>query len=339
MSDLLINIRQISNYPGRPQVDGTENVLLQVGGLGGPYAYTTTADLVSSALSSPTLGNSANIGVGQSVPADAQAGNVICDNLDMPSLGAIVWNGYVGDFGMTRFLQSGQAGALGWTGPDGLYFDTTTAGNPGDLVPAFLRLMTLTNTGNLQLPCGTLTVARDPATTGDVATAGWVLASTVANFNGRSGQVFLTPTDIYLALGLCSPIATEQSVITTLQTGLAEFLQQQPLVFSWNGRTGMVDLTLSDIMTVFFYGSSLPATPTPPAFSYDLSIANTFWVSNEIATALGNLAAISTANVAVGATPPTNPQPGWLWWDSTDGNLYVWYDDGTSSQWVSAMAR
>lgn len=43
--------------------------------------------------------------------------------------------------------------------------------------------------------------------------------------------------------------------------------------------------------------------------------------------------------VSIGPTPPTNPVSGQLWWRSDpDGNLYVWYNDGSSSQWVPAMA-
>jgi len=38
--------------------------------------------------------------------------------------------------------------------------------------------------------------------------------------------------------------------------------------------------------------------------------------------------------VSVGDTAPTNPTVGSLWWDSTAGQLYIWYNDGTSSQWA-----
>ena len=38
------------------------------------------------------------------------------------------------------------------------------------------------------------------------------------------------------------------------------------------------------------------------------------------------------------ATPPTSPADGALWWDATSGNLFVFYDDGTSSQWVPATS-
>jgi hypothetical protein len=37
-------------------------------------------------------------------------------------------------------------------------------------------------------------------------------------------------------------------------------------------------------------------------------------------------------------TPPSNPQPNWLWWDSVGAQLYIYYNDGTSSQWVPANA-
>ena len=41
--------------------------------------------------------------------------------------------------------------------------------------------------------------------------------------------------------------------------------------------------------------------------------------------------------VTVSDTPPANPQVGQEWFDSVSGQLYVWYDDGNSSQWVIAV--
>jgi len=38
--------------------------------------------------------------------------------------------------------------------------------------------------------------------------------------------------------------------------------------------------------------------------------------------------------VTISATAPASPAVGNLWWDSNGGQLYVWYDDGTSQQWV-----
>lgn len=46
---------------------------------------------------------------------------------------------------------------------------------------------------------------------------------------------------------------------------------------------------------------------------------------------LGGGASISDA-------APSGPQPGDIWWNSADGILYVYYSDGTSSQWVATDA-
>jgi hypothetical protein len=39
-------------------------------------------------------------------------------------------------------------------------------------------------------------------------------------------------------------------------------------------------------------------------------------------------------SIVVGDSPPANPQPGTLWWDSVGGQLYVLYNDGNTVQWV-----
>ena len=40
------------------------------------------------------------------------------------------------------------------------------------------------------------------------------------------------------------------------------------------------------------------------------------------------------ATVFIGDGPPASPIEGALWWRSTDGRLFIWFNDGTSSQWV-----
>lgn len=40
--------------------------------------------------------------------------------------------------------------------------------------------------------------------------------------------------------------------------------------------------------------------------------------------------------VKIGPNPPSNPVPGTLWWSTLEGNLFIWYDDGDSSQWADA---
>jgi hypothetical protein len=41
-------------------------------------------------------------------------------------------------------------------------------------------------------------------------------------------------------------------------------------------------------------------------------------------------------SIEISATAPASPSAGDLWWDSDDGKLFIYYDDGDSSQWVDA---
>ena len=41
-------------------------------------------------------------------------------------------------------------------------------------------------------------------------------------------------------------------------------------------------------------------------------------------------------NVSVGQAPPASPQQGDLWWNTLDANLFIYYVDGSSAQWVEA---
>jgi len=41
-----------------------------------------------------------------------------------------------------------------------------------------------------------------------------------------------------------------------------------------------------------------------------------------------------TGLASIGLTPPASPQVGQLWWRSDSGRLFIYYNDGTSSQWV-----
>lgn len=46
--------------------------------------------------------------------------------------------------------------------------------------------------------------------------------------------------------------------------------------------------------------------------------------------------AASQSLVLISPTPPPNPSLGELWWNSTDGRLYIYYTDEETSQWVDA---
>ena len=52
----------------------------------------------------------------------------------------------------------------------------------------------------------------------------------------------------------------------------------------------------------------------------------TYW-----ATASGGSSAVTTSDTA-----PGSPTDGTLWWNSSLGKMFIYYDDGTSSQWVES---
>ena len=51
---------------------------------------------------------------------------------------------------------------------------------------------------------------------------------------------------------------------------------------------------------------------------------------------VGNIADDGQVELPASTTPPLNPEPGNLWYNSADGRLYIYYADGDSEQWVDA---
>lgn len=268
MSDLVINVRQIGNYPARQQSDGQELVLVQAGGLGGPYQALKSSVLVSTAL------NQSSLGVGAAIPAYAVAGQVFSDTLVVPRDGTLVWNAYASGGGATRYWLSGGAGALGWDQALGFRLSSAPSGAASSVLTAWVTQFQLKPDGSAALPVGTLTVARDGRAPNEVVTRRQMQTSTVANFMGRTGAVRLEGPDIYRALGLKSEIATNETILQRIQ----ELLAGHPFVWSMNGRTGNVWLQVADLNHILLKSDLWGETRTPPVGDRSLKIANTKWV-------------------------------------------------------------
>jgi hypothetical protein len=74
--------------------------------------------------------------------------------------------------------------------------------------------------------------------------------------------------------------------------------------------------------------------PTSPS-------AGDMWMNpttNDIQFWNGTAWIASGATVFTSSTAPTTATPGDLWFDPDSAELFVWYDDGTSAQWVIATA-
>jgi hypothetical protein len=73
-------------------------------------------------------------------------------------------------------------------------------------------------------------------------------------------------------------------------------------------------------------------TTDPAAADNDGSIPSTRWTNAAIAAALSG----GGASISVGTTPPASPAANALWWSSELGQMYIYYNDGNTTQWVPA---
>jgi hypothetical protein len=166
------------------------------------------------------------------------------------------------------------------------------------------------------------------------AAIGNVTGAMVASFNGRIGAVSLTASDITTAGGALtlSPAFTGTPTTPTATAGTATSQIASTMfvansianaVVSWNGRTGAVSLSLSDVTSVGgapiaspnFTGT--PSGPTPTVGDASTRLATTAFVTNAITGATTGVASFNTRTGAVtlqladvttvGGAPITSP--------------------------------
>lgn len=69
-------------------------------------------------------------------------------------------------------------------------------------------------------------------------------------------------------------------------------------------------------------------------WSGTISPLNGVWVIKNIAASGGGGGSGGNANIYVGETPPLAPGLNQLWWNSSNGRMYLYYDDSNTIQWV-----
>ena len=65
-----------------------------------------------------------------------------------------------------------------------------------------------------------------------------------------------------------------------------------------------------------------------------ITTTNDIYAAGDIYVAGVAVTSFSQANIAISTTAPVNPSSGKLWYSSQYGRAFVYYNDGTSSQWV-----
>ena len=273
MDDLVFNVRQIAQYNFAASIGPQDAILVQQGGVGGNYVWTNAAGLLA-----PWINQKLSIGA-----------------LDV--MGPISWPG-------SGVELWGSAGALtAFNGNAPLFGATTTMFTvPGSI-----------DTG------GSVTLGRFPVNPMEAVPAQYMADNTVWSFNGRRGTICLEWADVLAAGGapiqsptfVGTPRAPTVSPLTRdTQIATTEFVHEawcknfqaiictQPFVFTFNGRTGVIELTLKDIegaggapiQSPDFTG--IPTVPDPRASDYSHQIANTRWVTwqtNALAQSLQDL--------------------------------------------------
>src|SRR6516164_5653971 len=79
------------------------------------------------------------------------------------------------------------------------------------------------------------------------------------------------------------------------------------------------------------YGrKSLAWSIVPPAGLSDAPSDGTLYARKNAAWV-----AVPSASVTISDTAPVSPAAGNLWWSSALGEMYIYYNDGNSSQWVA----
>lgn len=327
--DLVLNVKQIGGYPPTSSAVATDLVVIQRGGIGGPYLSIGAEALVATALSE---GGPFSVQSGIP-PSDAFTGQIFCHGLSLFAEGYLASGIYWTGSGWKHYGAILPGGAFGFNPNVGYVLDFAPPGASG-AVAALTRAMTLTPDGAMTLNIGTLTVARDPRGPMEVATARFVAATTVASFNGRTGAVALNLDDILCAGGapifsprfggqpraLTPPVADNSSRLATTAyvanaiVAAVNQLLEQTFVLSFNGRAGDVTLTSADLaaaggaLTTDLAAfapllspsfSGIPTAPTANLGNSSAQLATTAFVQAAVAESTTGVASFNTRTGAV----------------------------------------
>jgi len=96
------------------------------------------------------------------------------------------------------------------------------------------------------------------------------------------------------------------------------------------------DLTATQVRTLLNVANGATANSTNATL-----LARSNHTGTQLASTISDFAAAVAASggVTISATAPSNPSNGNQWWDAEIGQMFIYYDDGTSQQWVESSAN
>jgi hypothetical protein len=265
--DFTLNVRQVAQYPFAATAAATDAVLLQQGGIGGPYAYTSPAGLVT-----PSI-----------------AASISTATINLTGVGPIFW-------AQGQFLQATSSSfSFNWPGTPGLLLSILPTGDA--------TLTGMLSVG--RDPLTPFEVATKNYTDTSIATAKQLLTdNTVWTVNGKQGNVNLTWADLISMGGapIMSPsfqgvptvpsitddnqhdwqIANTAFVQDVVNCKINALLHAHPFVWSFNGRIGNVCLTIDDVNAALAAPGAIAYATTPPLGDASGRIATTLFVDNSI---------------------------------------------------------
>ncbi|HEX3522722.1 MAG TPA: hypothetical protein VHT52_11625, partial [Stellaceae bacterium] len=301
--DFVVNVRQVAQYPFKATVDLTDLLLLQQGGLGGPYRTTNAQGLFAALI------GTGGIALGILPPPSLKG---FLSSFVTTPLGARQgFNWYSDQNGVLRYQQNGVAGIWSFADTQLSFSIAPTGVKDAQLWPAF-NLWQLGFDGQMKV-AQQIEVGRNPGRPNELVTLDYLQTRGVTSFNKRNGAITLAASDIYFALGLDGrdPLVTAGWVNGTICNALASWYYNTPLVFSFNGRVGTITLTDADISFACNQPGAQPRTVTPPPYDYSTRIANTAFVDDAITDAKStigsDLAAYAPLNSPVFTGTPQAP--------------------------------
>jgi hypothetical protein len=161
---------------------------------------------------------------------------------------------------------------------------------------------------------------------------------TATGGGGGSSQFVTTAAGIHTLSNV--GIGTTNPTSTLTVTGNAKFTGIVTASSFFGDGSGLTGVTASGVVSVQI-SESAPASPSAGTLWYNSGLGRLFiyyndgdssqWVDAAPFNNGGGDGAVTISTLA-----PSSPTAGTLWYNSNSGRLFIYYDDGDSSQWVDA---